>query len=308
MEEIDSILKRINSEIETIRIEEIKLQCDCFTNTIYSLGEKYILKICTSKNNEENFVRATNFCAKYENILKTPHIVYSDLSKNDIEFYYVLMEKVKGENLSNVWTELEQKKREDVIFKLTNKIKDIHMIDDDIFSNVLVETNAWAQKFYEDICNRLKALYDNKIVSQQFETDIFKFIENNICYLEESNYAICHADLHFDNIMLDENQEIVILDFDRLRKSSIDYELDVINRMCFNPNIILQHNNRKKYESMMFNNLMEMMAQFYPQLFDFEHLDKRLKVYGIKQYLNILSQKKNKRIVEEIIEFLNMSK
>lgn len=58
----------------------------------------------------------------------------------------------------------------------------------------------------------------------------------------------------------------------------------------------------------MFNNLMEMMAQFYPQLFDFEHLDKRLKVYGIKQYLNILSQKKNKRIVEEIIEFLNMSK
>ena len=298
--QLDNILKKISLEYEKITLDELVPHTNSFTNTIYSAGEKYILRICTKKSNEKNFIRASNFCINHQDILKTPKTYYSQLFENETGMYFTLIEKVKGDLLTNVWTSLDSDQKRNVIGQLAAEMRIIHNIEDDMFFDIFLQPSDWKAKFYHDINMKLQMLLEKNVIEDDFYYLIFNYLNDNIDSLNEANFSICHSDLHFDNIMLNACNNIVILDYDRLRKASIDYELDVLNRMCYRPTSVLHLN--KKFAIDM--NLVELLGEYYPQILQFQNINKRLKIYGIKQYLNILSFVKTVDLKKEIIDFI----
>ena len=99
-------------------------------------------------------------------------------------------------------------------------------------------------------------------------------MERNLESLNTTKYCICHSDLHFDNILVDENDNISILDYDRLRISSIDYELDALFTMVNSPDLIL-HIEKKAIPPNAFECAIPLVLKNYPELFDFPNLQKR---------------------------------
>ena len=134
--------------------------------------------------------------------------------------------------------------------------------------------------------------------SEPIFEEILLFVEKNLKSLNTTKYCICHSDLHFDNILVDENDNISILDYDRLRISSIDYELDILYTMVNSPDLIL-HIEKKAIPHNAFECAIPLVLKYYPELFDFPNLQKRLSIYAIKHYLSFFEQHK-----EEVMGYL----
>ena len=133
--------------------------------------------------------------------------------------------------------------------------------------------------------------------SEQIFEEILLFVERNLESLNTTKYCICHSDLHFDNILVDENDNISILDYDRLRISSIDYELDALFTMVNSPDLIL-HIEKKAIPPNAFECAIPLVLKNYPELFDFPNLQKRLSIYAIKHYLSFFEQYKEEAELE----------
>ena len=83
-----------------------------FTNTLYNINDKYIIKICTDINNEEKFKKEIDFYnTNKENIL-IPKLFLYDTTKRTIPYMYEILEKIDGVSLYDVWYKLEESKRE----------------------------------------------------------------------------------------------------------------------------------------------------------------------------------------------------
>lgn len=71
-----------------------------FTNTIYKINNKYILKLCTRKENESFFQNEINFYLSNENNLNIPVLYKYSTNKNS--YMYEILEKLEGEPLYSV--------------------------------------------------------------------------------------------------------------------------------------------------------------------------------------------------------------
>ena len=60
----------------------------------------------------------------------------------------------------------------------------------------------------------------------------------NVIYtlFKDTKVGLIHGDLHFNNVLLNNRNEIVLIDFENIEKSFIEKEFDPISRMSRNPN------------------------------------------------------------------------
>lgn len=289
--EIESV---INQQIN--KISKISLG---YTNRIYLINEQYVLRTCVNPHNFKNFCRASEFCQKYQNQVNCPRLISA---KFDVETKtaWQVEERVNGINLSEKWIRLSAQERDFVIRKICESLKQLHEIPIlEVFENSFSEDD-WMKKFQKDIAKKEKQLAEKGISNQ-----VFKKIENYLIehseVLLETDYKVCHTDLHFDNIMIDNALNIVFVDYDRLRISSLDYELDIINDMCHTPQLVLSNSTMGCLETNDFTEVLPLMKKYYPELFDFTDMNIRLAIYSIKHYLASLGYAKDKNQVFGIL-------
>lgn len=142
---------------------------------------------------------------------------------------------------------------------------------------------------YEELYNRIK-----------------RYVEYNVDALNETNFKICHTDMHFDNILIDDENNITILDYDRLRISSLDYELNIFNIMEKTPSLIVNSEVREKIKKDEYSNILSMLSSKYKEMSDFKDLGTRLNIYALKQYLGLLGIVKEKDVIlDELNELIN---
>lgn len=293
-------------EIERIigeSITEIKKISYGYTNQIYSINDKYIIKICINENNYKNFQRASEFCKKYYGTINCPRIIYSCLDPKNRNMWQI-EEKAKGVNLSFKWGRFNYKEKESVVSKICESLKSIHNIPvEDVFENGM-KTNDWIEKFKKDIEKKIDSLTKKEINFSELYDSIRNYVDKNIEALDETDFRICHTDMHFDNILIDDENNITILDYDRLRISSLDYELNIFNVMQRTPTIIVNDEMKNRVKKDEYAEILELLSKEYKEMFKFEQLDKRLNIYAIKHYLGLLSLVKEKGEVLKVLRDL----
>jgi hypothetical protein len=105
--------------------------------------------------------------------------------------------------------------------------------------------------------------------------------------------------------MIDDDNNIKILDYDRLRISSIDYELNSFNVMAKTPELIANEEFRKQINKDDYSDILRMIQEYYPEMFKFSHLNERLNIYAIKHYLGLLGIVKEKdKVINALMEIV----
>lgn len=292
-------LKKIETIIEE-PIREINEISYGYTNQIYSINNRYIFKSCVNENNYRNFQRASEFCKKYYGIVNCPKVIYSCLEPENKNMWQI-EEKAKGVNLSFKWGELNNEEKEEVIGKICESLRSIHNIPiGDVFESTMNE-NDWKEKFRKDIEKKINSLIKKGMNYNELYSRIRNYVGRNIESLDETDFKICHTDMHFDNILIDDEKNITVLDYDRLRIASIDYELNIFNVMQKTPKLIVNDKIKKKIKDNEYTGILNLLSEKYNEMFEFKDLDKRLNIYGIKHYLGLLSVVKDKNTILKVL-------
>ena len=308
-------MKKVNIDIKEIEkiigesVQSIEKITYGYTNEIYSINGRYILKICINERNKENFKRASLFCQKYHESINCPKVLYSCLDTDNV---WQIEEQVEGENLFFKWNRLTKNEKEDVMRKICKELKKIHEIPVmDVFESNF-KPEDWKNKFKKDIFKKIDSLKNKGMNFVDLYEKIKEYIAQNLEVLDKTDFRVCHTDMHFDNIMIDDDNNIKILDYDRLRISSIDYELNVFNIMSKTPELVVNDELKGLVKKEDYSELLSMIQKNYPEMFRFNYLNERLNIYALKHYLGLLGIVKEKDMVinalMEIADEKNLTK
>ncbi len=243
-----------------------------FTNTIYNVNDSFIVKICTDIDNEKRFMKEIEFYkANSENNL-IPKLFYSDTNKEEIPYFYEILERAKGVTLYNVWHTFTEEQREDIVMQLCSAMKQMH-------SNI-GEKYDWTQ-YNKNIFNSLYEEAKSKNLFNEEETEIMnKAYSLFDKYLESYEFVLIHNDLHFDNILYD-NGKIKIIDFERSMYAPKDFELHILYYMTRQPWKHASEECEKYTKVEDYKNIMSYIGKYYPEIISTPNLYKRLAIYDL---------------------------
>lgn len=250
-----------------------------FTNTIYSINDKYIIKICSNYKNEESFKREIEFYQNNENNSLIPKLYYSNVEKNNVPFCYEIIEKIKGVSLYNIWHLLNDEQREDVIKKLCESMKMIHSNHGDKYD--------WLNKFRDEFLKLYEKANEINIFSDEEKKVIEYALSKFHKYLDSNDFVLVHNDLHFDNIFYD-NGKVKIIDFERSMYAPRDFELDIIYRMIRKPWKFASEETEQFINLSDYSNIMIYIKKYYLELFESPFLYQRLAIYDMVYFLKQL--------------------
>ena len=270
MQEIIYSIINKNKKIfgENLNIEKINVG---FTNTIYSINDSFIIKICTNYNNEENFKKEIDFYKANTNNNLIPKLFYSSTDKKDIPYFYEIIEKLKGISLYNVWHTFSEEQKEETIKQLCAAMQKFH-------SNIGQKydwIDYWKKQFVTLYLKAKELHIFNEDELQLIDYAYAKFDR----YLKSDDFVLVHNDLHFDNIFYND-EKITLIDFERSMYAPKDFELDIL-----------------------YINIRLYVEKYYPELINTPFLSQRLAIYDMTYFLEqLVENPKEKELENDVIE------
>ena len=241
-----------------------------FTNTIYSVNDEYIIKICSDSFNEERFLKEIDFYNKNKDNKLIPKLYYSNIEKKEIPYFYEILEKVKGISLFHVWHTFSEEKRKSIIKDISEFMIKMHSKKGEYYDWVEYNKNRF-NKFFIEIKER-------NILNESDQEKLLQAYNKFDKYLESNEVVQIHNDLHFDNILID-NYTIKIIDFERSYYAPRDYELHIIKYMVDRPWKMANEECEKYTKKEDYETIIPYIKEFYPELFNVPNLEKRLSIY-----------------------------
>ncbi len=271
MNEIINTIVKHNKSLfgDNPNIEKINVG---FTNTIYSVNDSFIVKICTDINNEGPFKREVDFYkANMTNDL-IPKMYYSNTEKQDVPYLYEILEKVPGVTLYNVWHTYTEEQREDIIRQLCSAMKQIH-------SNIGIKYD-WVRYNKDEFNSLFEEAKHKKLLNQEEIDTINRAYSLFDKYLESDEFVLIHNDLHFDNILINDGK-IKIIDFERSMYAPKDYELHILYYMVRKPWKHASEKCEKYTKAEDYKNIMGYIEKYYKEIINLPYLFSRLAIYEL---------------------------
>ena len=292
MEEVINKIVEVNSTLlgTNPRIEKINVG---FTNTLYSVDDRYIVKICSDINNEDDFKKEIKFYNSNKNNKLIPKLYFASTDKRDVPYLYEIMEKIDGVSLYNVWHTFSDEKREDIIRQLCEAMKGFHSNKSEAYD--------WVQM----IKDKFSSFYDKAKKKYMISDDEVKVIDQAYScfdkYLKSSLFVLVHNDLHFDNIFINDGK-IKIIDFERSMYAPADFELDILYRMIRKPWKFASEETEPYTSLEQYSNIMSYIEKYYPELVHIDNLYKRLAIYDMVYFLEqYIDYPKHDELKEDVL-------
>ena len=141
----------------------------------------------------------------------------------------------------------------------------------------------------DEINKFLKKIEEKNILDANFLGLVKQYLIHNSSSLDEEVMWIVYWDVHFDNLLVKDSGISGILDFEWSDIMSIDYVLDLANRLQNYPTIYAsREEDEDNIQVKDYENIMEYYREFYPELFTFKNIEKRIALYSIKYDLRLL--------------------
>lgn len=281
-------------EKELITYENIKTSESGFSNLVFFVDDHYVIKILESSRNKVNFMNEIGFYNSHEfDFTPKVHAVgdYKD-SK------YIIMNKVEGEALYDIWHKLSDLEREDVLIQISYILQTIHksqaytFLDEQSIRDDLIA--VWKKAFQDEI---------SVLKSKGYETrNLLEYALKRIpIVFEESKLGLVYNDAHFDNFLYD-GKSVKLIDFDRVLYTSIDYELLIIHTMVNNPKKFANERAEAVVNVEDYTKVLSTLRKEYPELFDFTYLDERLYIYWFFYTLRNIHRFKLDHLVQDMLD------
>jgi hypothetical protein len=297
-------VERIFSGYNLGKVETVEKVSVGFTNKIYIINGKYILKVCEYEDNELDFEKETYFYNLFKGKLPIPEIIVFDKTKKLHDRYFSIYPMIQGVNLYSIWHTLSNEERKEMVRQLANYLKVIGNTDYTEFSNKfgIEPLTDWKEYILKKINKSLQEIKERKLLEPEMIERIELFIQENSSCLNEKKIGLAYWDTHFDNVLTDGKAITGILDFERTEIVSIDFLLNTVKRMMDYPKKYMAEQWEKFAKPEDYENLFSWLKEFYPDLFDFQDLDLRLRFYALNQDLRDLTMWPNSTTLKDMIE------
>lgn len=288
--EIGTIIANTNKDILG-NIETINEINSGFNNTIFNVNNKYIIKVCENKSLENLFDVENNFYNENNNNLNIPKLYKFDRSKNIVPYVYEIIEKIDGKSIYYYWHKWNEVEREHFIHKLIEALNIVHKYKktndtwkDNLKNEIIINYNKCINLFNEE---------EKDIISKAF--DFYDDI------LFDNHYALIHNDLHFDNILLDKNNEIKIIDFNDSIIAPFDYDLRILF-MCQDKPWKWANIEMDPYQKPEdYKNIRKYIKKYYKKLSNIKYIDERMIIYEILNDIRNLPKYKLREQIDNIV-------
>ena len=253
-----------------------------FTNEVYLIEDRYILKICIRSDNEEPFAREAALNSVFEHQLPVPSVIHYDATKTIIDRDFMVCTRVPGANLYNLWHTFNARQRAVLIEQLCGMLRTVNATDlSTLAPGTVPPLTNWKEYIADKIEGHLVACERQESLSREFTSAVRRYVAENIDVLDEAKVALTYFDPHFDNLLVTGERITGLLDLERTEIASIDYVLDLVLRMQRFPTKYMSEHAKQFAKDEDYADLMDLYRQFYPELFDFDNLDIRLNIYEI---------------------------
>lgn len=257
------------------KIEEVNAG---FNNSIFDVNDTFIIKVCDNIEKEKLFDTEANFYNSNKDNNNIPTLYKFDKSKRVIPYVYEIIEKVNGKTVYYHWYKMNEQEREKLIQKIVKILQKIHLKN-------YPEYN-WSKNIKNKILDSFNQTTD--MFSEEEKAIILKSLNKYDEILSDNKFSLIHNDMHFDNILIDNNKNIKLIDFNDSIIAPFDFDLRLLYMSVETPwkwaNIEMDP--YQKPED--YKHLFEYIKKYYKELNNVKHLDERMLVYRILDDFKLL--------------------
>lgn len=261
-----------------------------FTNEVHGVDE-YILKICVNKSNESNFEREVFLYNALRDKVTVPEPIVVDTSKTLIDKCYMIYKKLAGEPVGRRWHMLGESQRKKLIEDVCRQIVQIDNFPIVEYAHKfgLNPNPAWEEDTVHGLLKALANVEEKGIISEVTRRATEKYIHETRYVLKPQKLSLVFWDVQFDNMIINsQNKLAALIDFEGVSITSIDFRLVIIRMMSERPHIFMSEEMECYANIEDYKHLMDWYKEFYPELFDFPDLDKRIDLYELADILHKL--------------------
>lgn len=275
----------IFGDIESI--EEINAG---FNNSIFNINDKYIIKVCGDADKEKLFDIEANFYNSNQDNENIPILYRYDNSKNVVPYVYEIIEKVSGQSVYYHWYKMNEQEREEFVKELVAVLKGVHSKE--------YQAYDWSSSIKERVLSSFNQTID--MFSEDERNIILESLENYDEILSDNKFCLIHNDLHFDNILLD-NNSIKLIDFNDSQVAPFDFDLRLLYMSVLLPWKWANSEMDPLQIPEDYQNLFEYIKKYYTELNDVKYLEERMTIYWVLDDFELLPRFRDSEGKERIL-------
>lgn len=270
-------------------IEEINAG---FNNHIFCVNHQCIIKICGNSEKESLFDVEAKFYLANQDSKAIPRFYRYDSSKQVVPYVYEIMEKVDGKSVYYYWYQMNEKQREAFVKDLVDVLKSLHTKEYPAYD--------WSGFIKEQVLTCFHQTID--MFNEEERNIILESISKYDQILSDNHFCLVHNDLHFDNILVDREQNIKFIDFNDSFVAPFDFDLRLLYMSVSLPwkwaNIEMDP--LQKPED--YQHLFEYIKKYYAELNSIQYLEERMIIYWVVNDFQLLPRFRNLEEKERIIK------
>ena len=255
-----------------------------FSHEVHRLNDDLIIKLYNTSK-PKNFETELALLKSAIDFPK-PKLIASHAATNKQDRSYIIMSYIAGFSLGSKWHLATNEQREQLIKNISKTLQSINQLD---LHKFIDTTDSWdivVEKRIHKLVNKLRA---KNVLNETQISKVLATLAANKQYLANSQLYPVYWDIHFDNFIVDGNFELqAIIDLENVELAALDYPLFVIDKLTQEPHKYLREEDEKYAKVEDYSNLKHWYKKYYPLMFSFAHLDKRLNIYMLIDTLHLL--------------------
>jgi hypothetical protein len=256
-----------------------------FSHEVHRINDDLVIKIF-SKELSDAFQTERAALASDDNFQK-PKLVASGTPGVVVDSYYIIMSYISGKSLGSVWHLANDTQREKVIASISKNLQIINTINP---ASLQLQTKASWYGYLLDRTNTLvNELVEKHTIDAAMAERIHDFTQDHQSAFTDTVLRTTYWDIHFDNFIVNESFELqAIIDLENIELTSLDYPLFVIRKQMNDPMKYLSLEDEKHAKREDYEKLESWYRIYYPEMFAFDFLERRLEVYQLLDTLRLL--------------------
>jgi len=248
-------------------------------NDVFLLNDKYVIKINTGHPKLPKLKKEKEI---YELLAKTnvpvPKVYAYDSSKEIMEFSYIIMEKIKGNSLNDIWNSMGKNSKLEELSKIGEVLAKIHSINFDNFGEDLSDGKFKGPQTYKEfmqkyVKNILQKVKESKTLEESKIKRIQKYFDENKDFDITPKASLLHGNFNYDNLLIDDGIIKGIVDWEWAKSMHNEEEVGIFIYRVIKEDKEFTDSFRKGYEK-----ILKLDRGF----------NTRYKAYNLLYYLRVL--------------------
>lgn len=257
-----------------------------FSHEVHRLNQDLIIKIFDAKHIGKFQTERAALASEYN--FQKPKFIASGTPDDSFDRYYIIMSYIPGKSLGSMWHQVNDTQREKLIADICKNLQIINKVDP--VSLGLQHKTSWQGYISERINSLTKEMVNKNTIHTSTAENVAIFISNHRDLFKDTQLYTTYWDIHFDNFIVNESFELRgLIDLENIELTSLDFPLFVIRKQVNDPAKYLSLEDEKYAKPEDYDKLEYWYRKYYPEMFAFDNLETRIKVYQLMDTLHLLN-------------------